>query len=526
MTQTQDKHTPIDMPKRHDSRCLRLPGAARLVAVLLALCAAVPAARAAVADSLQWNVSLTATASGGRNTPFWLVSNRQGLANVEKDFGYARLALSLPEQRSGHWRWEGGADIALGWRMQSTLTVQQLWAGAGYRCLGAWVGCRELPDIFGDKALSSGNLLFSGNARPLPQVRLGIFDYADIWGLRGWLAIKGYLAFGAFTDSAWQRSWWAEGQKRSEHVLYHSKGVWLRNGNPDVFPLTLECGLEMGTQFGGIIYKGDEVWHMPKNLKAWWKALVPKGGESTTPTEEQTNVQGNMTGCWDFRLAWTPKEADWAVKAYYEHYFEDHSQLYVEYAWKDGLWGVEGQLPANPFVDKVVYEYLYTKDQTGAVYWDHNDAITEQVSGRDNYYNHYLYSGWQHWGMGMGNPLVLSPIWNAGRESYFRSTRVEGHHFGVSGSPLPTLGWRVLASVTRNWGNYAATEYGGPLDKVETTCSLLAEVTWRPASRSLRGWEATLGIAGDTGGLTGRNLGMMLTIGKRGWWNFTSKRKQ
>lgn len=36
----------------------------------------------------------------------------------------------------------------------------------------------------------------------------------------------------------------------------------------------------------------------------------------------------------------------------------------------------------------------------------------EQISAKDNYYNHYLYQGWQHWGMGIGNPLLPGPIYN------------------------------------------------------------------------------------------------------------------
>ena len=30
----------------------------------------------------------------------------------------------------------------------------------------------------------------------------------------------------------------------------------------------------------------------------------------------------------------------------------------------------------------------------------------EQISAKDNYYNHYLYQGWQHWGMGIGLSLI------------------------------------------------------------------------------------------------------------------------
>ena len=83
--------------------------------------------------------------------------------------------------------------------------------------------------------------------------------------------------------------------------------------------------------------------------------------------------------------------------------------MFGEYGWKDCLAGIEITFPKNPVVSSFVYEYISTKDQTSPVYWDHTPEIPEQISGADNYYNHYIYSGWQHWGMGIGNLLSCLP---------------------------------------------------------------------------------------------------------------------
>ena len=499
-----------------------MTGLPRRVGVLAALvCLAFMAALPASGewnDSIRWKAELDATFSGGRNTPFWLVNNLQGLSSVERNNGYFRLSAFHDMDTTRRFTWGAGVDLAVAWRFSSTFIVQQLYGEVKYRCLSAMLGSKEMSGCFNNPRLSSGNLLFSNNSRPIPQLRLGIFDYADIWGLRGWLGIKVYIAFGAFTDSRWQRSWVPEGGKRTDGVLFHSKGLWLRNGNPDKFPLTIECGIEMATQFGGTCYTLDgDVIRMPHSLKDWFKAVVPLKGGSDTPDGEKVNVQGNMVGCWNFCASWTPK-ADWSVKAYFEHYFEDHSQLYIDYRWRDGLWGVEADLPDNPFVSGIVYEYIHMKDQSGPLLNDKNDKVPEQVSGNDNYYNHYLYAGWEHWGMGIGNPMVLSPLFNRNHDIRFRSNRMYGHHVGITGDPVPGLSWRLLVSFSRNWGTYAA-----PLEREMDNFNALAEVTWKPAA--LKGWEGTISVAGDSGPLMGKSLGVGIKISKSGWFDFKKRKR-
>lgn len=112
--------------------------------------------------------------------------------------------------------------------------------------------------------------------------------------------------------------------------------------------------------------------------------------------------------------------------------------------------------------------------------------------------------------MGIGNPLLVSPIYNTDGSLGFKHNRVKSHHFGWKGSPLPGVDYRVLLSYTRSWGTY-----GVPLDDVEKNVNALFEVTWRP--RNLKGWSGTLGLGADRGAMLGRSYGAMLTISKTGW---------
>lgn len=81
--------------------------------------------------------------------------------------------------------------------------------------------------------------------------------------------------------------------------------------------------------------------------------------------------------------------------------------MFLQYGWLDGMVGFEIKLPQNRFVSDVVYEYLKTTYQSGPLYHDHTEAIPDQISAGDNYYNHNLYCGWQHWGQAIGNPLLV-----------------------------------------------------------------------------------------------------------------------
>ena len=179
--------------------------------------------------------------------------------------------------------------------------------------------------------------------------------------------------------------------------------------------------------------------------------------------------------------------------------------LTVQYGIYDHLLGFDLELPANPFVRHVLIEHLNTKDQAGPVYHDSTHNIPESYTGIDNYYNHGLYAGWQNWGMGMGNPLLTAPIYNQPHILQFRNNRLRALHIGVDGNPTPDISWRLLATITRNWGTYRQ-----PYDDVLRQQYYLAEATWAPSF--LRGWRATLAIGLDHGAVLGDSFGAQLTL--------------
>ena len=474
--------------------------------------------------SLAYRVEASANASSGEYAPMWLTANRYGLSSVRANSGYLRAGLFYAQLLKRGWRVEAGLDLAGTLNHgadagRAGFVVQQAYGDLSWRMLTLSIGSKERPGfpLEKDGRLSSGMLVEGPNARPVPQVRGEIREYLPLGFTGNWLSFKGHIAYGRFTDNGWQEAFVAPGQYYARDVYYHSKSLMFRLGNREKFPLTFEFGLLMATQFAGdrLVMQSDGtgklVTDMPDGLKAFWKAFMPQAGGSDTPAGEQVNVEGNMLGSWNFAL--TYGLGDWRLRAYLEHYFEDHSQMFWEYGrWKDGQLGLEVTLPKNRWVSKVLWEGLATNDQTGSILYDGfwGSFPDVQVSGNDGYYNHYIYQAWQHAGMAMGNPLLTSPAYNEDGSITFKSNRVRSNHVGLTGDPTEEWNWRVLASFTRHWGTYSA-----PLDKQRKQFSSLWEVTYQP--RRIEGWCFSVALGLDRGNYTpGNTAGGMITIRKTG----------
>lgn len=466
---------------------------------------------------VQYNVEAGAVVSDG-DAPLWLNANRYGVSSVDGNNGYLRATLHRSTQQDSayHWRLGYGVDLVGAYNFTNPFTVQQLYADVAYKRVRLTIGSKQQPMAFRNQALSTGSQTLGINARPVPMVRFELPEYWSITGKSNWAAIKGHVAYGMMTDGNWQADYVVPGYHYAKNALLHTKAGYLRLGNEEKFPLVFEGGLEMATQFGGTVYNpiGREgtlsgKLEMPNGAGEFLDALIGTGSDATD--EGYANATGNTLGSWLFSLSYKGK--NWKLRAYYDHFFEDHSMMFFEYGWKDGLVGVEATLPENPFVSSVVYEYMNTTYQSGAVYHDHTAAIPDQISGVDNYYNHNLYQGWQHWGQSMGNALYVSPLYNHDGRLEFTGNRFKAHHVGISGEPLKGLHYRLLYTHMKNWGMYA-----NPYDDIRRNDSFLCEANYAlPCLGCLgEGWQAGLAFSMDRGKVTGDNTGFQLTISKKG----------
>lgn len=471
------------------------------------------------ADSiLTYRIEAGAQAGNGTYAPLWFTGNRYGLISNEPNTAYFRAGITYQKEFKHYWHLHAGIDLAGGTNLISNFQLRQFYADFGWKVLNLSFGHKERTGFPLDKneRLSSGMLVEGANARPIPQIRAEITDYLNVPGTKGWLAFKGHLAYGQFAENDWQKDFVQPGGIYVKDVLYHSKSLMFRLGNKDKLPVEFEFGILMAAQFGGDQWRknadgtDEKVLDMPDGLNAYWKAFLPQAGGNDTPFGEQTNVEGNQVGSWNFALNYYLNE--WKFRAYLEHYFEDHSQMFWEYGrWKDGQLGVEVTFPHNKWIKSFVWESMNTKDQSGPLLYNKIEGQFPeyQISGLDFYYNHYIYGAWQYMGMGMGNPLLPGPLYNKDHSISFRSNRMRSQHFGIEGDPTQEFNYRILLSFSRHWGTYY-----NPLDKQRKQFYSLYEVTYSPSK--LKGWSTTVALGLDRGNYLGNNTGGMLTVRKCG----------
>lgn len=511
------------------------------LALLAALAAFAPCHAGDSVFSLRYNVEMQASLSNGK-TPLWLNANKHGLSSLKSSNGYLRAAVERPFEPAGDKKldYSFGIDLAAAYNYTSSIVVQQAYAEGRWLHGTLTVGSKEYPMELKNNRLSSGSQTLGINARPVPQVRIALPDYWTVPLTRGWLAMKGHIAFGTTTDGNWQKHFTGQKSKYTSNTLYHSKAGYLRIGNAErLRHVSLEIGLEMATQFGGTSYNvstdygGYSEVENESGLKAFWKAFIPSGSDAVESSYK--NISGNHLGSYVARL--NLDYDSWYLGLYADHFFEDQSSMflldydgygegdesevrkesrYLLYDLKDMMLGAELKLKRYRWLNDIVVEYLYTKYQSGPIYHDHTANIADHIGGVDDYYNHYIYSGWQHWGQVIGNPLYLSPIYNGDGSVEVKNNRLYAFHLGISGAPSQSLGYRLLATYQKGFGRYLYP-YANPKENF----SLMAEATYAFPSRSkLNGWSLKVAAAMDNGRLMGFNHGCQITVAKRGLLHF------
>lgn len=460
--------------------------------------------------------------STGEDAPFWFSANRRGTQSVEQYGGHLRASLvrSAEADSCRRWRFGYGLDLIGAMGNASVFNVQQAFVDMQYENARLSLGVKERPLETKNNELSTGGMTFSNNSVPIPQIRFELPKWWNISRKSRLVFIKGHIAYGMLTDGKWQRDNNAGTPNLySTRSFYHSKAGYMKIGNEERFPLVLSGGLEMVCQYGGKGYniqsrEGELQGDVDLNgglIKDAFNALIPGG--SDVNDGDYSNVGGNQLGSWILSLGWYGK--GWSVRAYMDHFFEDHSMMFWQYPWKDNMLGLEVNFPHNPVVSTIVGEYISTMDQSGPIYHDKTEELPDGIYGTDTYYTHHIYGGYQHWGMTMGNPLLHSPLYNTGDRAGWlgsRFSRLTAYHVGLSGDPHPDVHWRVLFTHMRTLGQYTIpTEY--PMHG--TYC--LAEIGYKP--HQLNGWKFTLSLGSNAGQTLHTSQGAMLTVCKSGVFN-------
>lgn len=242
--------------------------------MLLSGCVSAPA----FADyPLDYELSLSAGSGSGNFAPYYISSLRHGRF-TQADNVQAEASLCKRMDESKRFSYGFGVDI-LGayssavdyerfnvadgsWfshsERPSSFRIQQLYGELKYRAVFLEAGMKQHESAILTQSLTSGDLVESGNVRPIPQVRVGFTDFQDIPFTNGWVQIDGELAYGRMLDNDWLRNHY---NYYNWHITtnqwYNYKRCYFRTKPSERFSVTL--GMQAAAEFGGttrFFYKG------------------------------------------------------------------------------------------------------------------------------------------------------------------------------------------------------------------------------------------------------------------------------
>jgi len=246
--------------------------------------------------------------------------------------------------------------------------------------------------------LSSGSMLVSNNAQPLPKIGfVGSFSIEK----------KDNISF----DWGIAHGWFKKNQYYSDAPFLHEKFIYLNIIRDNIHQFSIGFVHEAiwaGTTTDNSGYNYNPG-NQPDSFKDFLKVFISADGP-LRDGESHANALGSHIGIWDF--IYTKNNADKTLKLYYQHYFEDTSSLRFQNK-TDGLWGLE----LTNYIPKInlLIEYL-----------DTSHCCIDPPYQRDIYYWNYQYNdGWKYKNMIIGNPFVNS-------EKFIELTKL--FHIGMSGS--------------------------------------------------------------------------------------------
>lgn len=503
---------------------------------MLAAVAIWPASqRAYGAYPLQWEA--TTTLHGGTNAlaPYFMSSNSNGtLTQASGAYERGRIWKSMDSARRfdygfGAEAWLGVASsadyqrysaAAQAWELNAchpaNIWLQQLYGEVKYRSLFMYAGMKENARSLFDSPLGVGDITLSRNARPIPQVRIGLTDFANVPFTRGWLQLQADVAYGKFADADWNEHHY------NQYNYFVTTGVWMHykrayfRSNPDK-PFSAMIGMQHAAQFGGVqtYYNKGVVGEQTKyktDFGTFVDVFVQKKGHASGVAGDESYYNGNHLGSWDVKLSYRFHNGS-MLTASLQSPWEDGSGIGKLNGW-DGVWALEySSADTLTWLKGAMVSYIDFTNQSGPMHWAPDDkpgtAVGGQATGADDYYNNYAYNGWQNYGMALGTPFVMSPIYNTDGYMRFAANRVRGFQIGISGHPHAAWQYRLMAAWRKSWGT-PIVPFASPR---ESTSAMVEAVYSFPR---INGLSAKASVAFDAGSLYRNHYGVAMSISYTG----------
>ncbi|MCC8154870.1 MAG: capsule assembly Wzi family protein [Tannerellaceae bacterium] len=427
-----------------------------------------------IEDALIYRTEVFGSVATSSTTPFWTVSNKYGKIPLDSNNALLTVGVFQKQHLGKGFYWNAGLDLVASTSRYRNIFLQQLYAEVGYKALLLSIGSKEKYTSLWDRSLSSGDMVFSSNARPIPEINLSIPEFAILPWTAGWLQVKGDFAVGKSFDTRYLEHFVNDGKTYVTDILWHHKSFYLQvldtqNGSP--FSATL--GIQHWAQWGGTS-TNPRIGKQPQSLKDLIRIIMFKEGGSDATINDQDNALGNHYGSYDIKFSYNQKA--WKASVYHQRFFEDKSGVEWANRW-DGIWGAEIELKHISWLRKIVFEVIETRNQSGPFHFldFDRDAHTGRGGGADNYYNNGEYvTGVSYFNRSLASPLLRSPEYNEDGSLGFKCNRINDWHLGANGDINDRISYRFLFTIMNNWG----THYSPYLSKKAGT-SCLVDITYQ-----------------------------------------------
>lgn len=478
-------------------------------------------------DTLMWKAEALGTVSSGDFSPYHITALRHGRLSSSKTM-LVEGSVCKPMTTDRNWDFGFGADIIAGagsavdyerysasdhsWYLHpmrpSTAWVQQLYGEARWRSLFITVGLKEYTSPLVDEQLSSGDLVFSGNTRPMPQLRVGFNDFQTIPFTRGFLQIQAEVGIGKRMDDKWMR------EHYNYYNYYLSQGEWMNykrlyfRTDPSR-PFSATIGAQVTAEFWGCVQnysKGESNYERkrPKSFGSLLRSIIPSGDG------QEGFVEGNHLGSIDVKGTYRMRSGH-TIKAYLSWPWEDGSGLGKLNGF-DGLWGFEYRSPRRSWLNAAVVEYLNFTNHSGHIHINPDDwgdgfaaLFPGHVSGSDDYYNHVEYNSYAYYGLSIGSPAFMAPLYNRDGYNRFIGNVMRGFHMAFTGSLSSTVDYTAKCSYRKAWGSgyFHLVE---PIDE----SSFMVGLHWQLPR--VKGLALNIDMELDRGTMPGNTFGVTLGV--------------
>ena len=435
-------------------------------------------------------------ATPGQLMPLYLYSNNWGVISpFQKSSFWLHIGGHYQFLNKDKIKLKAGLSGIVKNDIEESILHQAYLRGKAFNVIDFTIGKEAYTPISYNDTLTVGGFLNNSNARPVPKVMIGIYEYLPLGFTKNWVEIRGGISHGWLNDDRI-----SEGRGNSADMPYlHEKWAYMRLGNTKIQPY---AGLVHNSLMGGTRPNGDKI---PVD---YFATFLGKGSSKLGGGEE-TNAAGAHEGFWDFGFYINTKPVDFL--AYLQRPFADGSGMKTwEFNNKDFRIGLLVEIKHSSFLEKLSIEFIKTDHQSGpgipdqlypeghekagkiiftdmiddvdafmlevfqknTVGWTSKELMNYlenqqnfgyEFGGRDDYNNNYsYYNGWTYHQQAFGLPLYhtkyqtarYAPNWDPTGFGIFRNNRIKAFHLGAEGDLFPGFHYIMKYTFSKNYGTY------------------------------------------------------------------------